>query len=65
VIPPDPLQPIWLATVQLRLPSSVDPAAVHLAVAGVAGQSGLLDGRTAWFSASSAIGFDASVEFPR
>jgi hypothetical protein len=68
VIPPDPLEPIWLATVQVRLPSSVDPAAVRLAVDGVAGQSGLLDGRTAWFAASSAIGatgFDAAVEFPR
>ena len=37
VAPPDPLEPIWLATVQVRLPSSVDPAAVRLAAGGVPG----------------------------
>jgi hypothetical protein len=67
VAPPDPLEPIWLATVQVRLPVAVDAAAVRLAVDGVTGQSRMLDGQTAWFAASSAVSdrpFDTGVEFP-
>jgi hypothetical protein len=67
VAPPDPLEPIWLATVQVRLPVGIDPTAVRLGVDGVSGQSRMLDAQTAWFTASSAIsdlGFDAIVEFP-
>jgi serine/threonine-protein kinase len=67
VAPPDPLEPIWLATVQVRLPAPVDAAAVRLAVDGVTGQSRMLDGQTAWFAASSAVSdrpFDTAVEFP-
>jgi hypothetical protein len=67
VAPPDPLEPIWLATVQVRLPVGIDPTAVRLGVDGVSGQSRMLDAQTAWFTAASAIsdlGFDAIVEFP-
>jgi serine/threonine-protein kinase len=64
---PDALEPIWLATVQVRLPTSIDPGAVRLTVDGVPARSELLAGQTAWFATSGAIAerqFDTAVDFP-
>ncbi|MBV9325402.1 MAG: serine/threonine protein kinase [Chloroflexi bacterium] len=67
VVPPDPLQPIWLATVQLDVGGDVQPDSVHLQASGDPVQSGLLGGPSAWFTAASAIASQplvTSVDFP-
>jgi serine/threonine-protein kinase len=66
VLPPDPLEPIWLATVEMRLPGDVQSDTVHLQSTGGPAQSGLLGGQAAWFTAASAIAgqpLDATVAF--
>ena len=66
VEPPDPLAPIWLATVNMRLPDTIDPAGVRLSADGASVQSGLLSEKTASFTASmltSDGGLHAVAEF--
>jgi serine/threonine-protein kinase len=66
VVPPDPLQPIWMATLEMRLPGDVQSDTIHLQSAGAPVQSGLLGGQSAWFTAAAAIAgqpLDASVDF--
>ena len=68
VVPPDPLQPIWLATVQLNVGGDVQPDSVHLQASGAPVQSGLLGGPSAWFTAASPIASQplvTSVDFLR
>jgi serine/threonine-protein kinase len=66
VLPPDPLEPIWMATLEMRLPGDVQSDTVHLQSTGAPVQSGLLDGQAAWFTAAAAIAgqpVDATVAF--
>jgi serine/threonine-protein kinase len=66
VLPPDPLEPIWMATLEMRLPGDVQSDTIHLQSTGAPVQSGLLDGQAAWFTAAAAIAgqpVDATVAF--
>ncbi|HEY1291828.1 MAG TPA: protein kinase [Chloroflexota bacterium] len=66
VVPPDPLEPIWLATVQLNVGGGVQPDSIRLQASGVPVQSGLLGGPAAWFTAISPIAAQplvASLDF--
>ena len=67
VVPPDPLQPIWLATVQVNVGGDVQPEGIRLQASGAPVQSGLLGGPAAWFTAASPIASQpliTSVDFP-
>lgn len=61
VLPPDPLQPIWLATIQMNVGGGVQPDVIQLAARGAPAQSGLLGGPAAWFTAASPIASDPLV----
>jgi hypothetical protein len=66
VLPADPDQPIWMATLALKLPDDVPSDTVHLQADGAPVQSGVLDGRSAWFTAASALAatpLEATVDF--
>lgn len=67
VLPPEPQEPIWMATLELRLPDGAQADSVQLLSDGTPAQSGLLGGKSAWFTAASAIAaqpLNATVEFP-
>ncbi len=67
VVPPDPQEPIWLATVQMNVGGGIQPDSVHVQATGAPAQSGLLGGPAAWFTAASPIASQplvASIDIP-
>jgi tRNA A-37 threonylcarbamoyl transferase component Bud32 len=66
VAPPDPDEPIWMATLAVKLPDDVDSDTIHMTVDGAPAQTNVLGDPTAWFTAAAAVAnqpLDATVQF--